>query len=47
MGVITVKTFDNTIVTQHLKSSLKSEGIKSFLFDENKISLNPHYNIAI
>jgi hypothetical protein len=47
MEFITLKTFDNPIDAHILKSKLESEGIISFLFDENIVGLNPLYSIAV
>lgn len=47
MKLITLKTFDNGPEAHIVKSKLESEGINSFLFDENMVSLNPLYNITV
>jgi hypothetical protein len=47
MQLITLKTFDNAIDAHMVCSKLESEGIQTFLFDENIISLNPLYNNMI
>lgn len=44
MGLITFKTFDNSIDAHILKIKLESEGITCFLFDENIVSVNPLYS---
>lgn len=45
--MITLKTFDNSIDAHLLKTKLESEGISCFLFDENIVSLDPLYNMAV
>lgn len=45
--LITIKTFDNSIDAHLLKMKLENEGITCFLFDENIVSVNPLYNIAV
>jgi DNA-directed RNA polymerase subunit RPC12/RpoP len=47
MSFVTVKTFDNAIDAHLLRSKLESEGIECFLFDENTVSINPLFNIAV
>jgi hypothetical protein len=47
LDLITVKTVDTAIEAHILKSRLRNEGIISFIFDENIISLNPLYNIIV
>lgn len=47
MEFITLKTFDNPIDAHILKSKLESEGIISFLFDENIVGINPLFSIAV
>lgn len=44
MGLITFKTFDNSIDAHILKIKLESEGITCFLFDEHLVSINPLYS---
>jgi hypothetical protein len=44
MGLITFKTFDNSIDAHILKIKLESEGITCFLFDENIVTVNPLYS---
>lgn len=44
MGLITFKTFDNSIDAHMLKIKLESEGITCFLFDENIVTVNPLYS---
>lgn len=47
MKLVTLKTFENSIEANLLRSKLESEGILCFLFDENMVSLNPLYNITL
>lgn len=47
MKLITAKTFDNAIDAHLLKSKLESEGIKAYLFDEHKVSLNHNFSQAL
>ena len=47
MGLVTFKTFDNSIDAHILKIKLESEGITCFLFDENIVSVNPLYSQLI
>jgi DNA-directed RNA polymerase subunit RPC12/RpoP len=47
MGLLTFKTFDNSIDAHILKIKLESEGITCFLFDENIVSVNPLYSNLI
>lgn len=47
MKFVTLKTFDNTIEANLLRSKLESEGIPCFLFDENMVSLNPLFNLTL
>ncbi len=47
MNLITLKTFDNSIDANMLKCQLELEGIQSYLKDENTITTNPLYNIAL
>ena len=42
--MITLKTFDTSIEAHILKSRLENEGIPSYIFDENIVTLNPLYN---
>ncbi|AEA44462.1 putative signal transducing protein [Fluviicola taffensis] len=44
MGLITFKTFDNSMDAHILKIKLESEGIVCFLFDEHIVSVNPLYS---
>jgi hypothetical protein len=47
MKLVTLRTFDNAIDAHLICSKLESEGIQTFLFDENIISLNPLYSNMI
>jgi hypothetical protein len=47
MTLITVKTFDNAFEAHLLRSKLDSEGIESYVFDENAVTLNPLFNITL
>lgn len=47
MNLITIKTFDNSLEAHLLKAKLESEGIVSYLFDENMITMNLFYNITL
>ncbi|SFU37389.1 Putative signal transducing protein [Pustulibacterium marinum] len=47
MKFVTVATFENAAEAHILKSKLESEGVESFLFDENTVSINPLYNISV
>jgi hypothetical protein len=44
MSLITARVFDNPIEAHLLKSKLESEGIQSYLFDENIVTINPLYS---
>lgn len=44
--LITIATFDNAIDAHLASSKLESEGIKTYIFDEHIITLNPLYNFA-
>ena len=43
----TIKTFDNPMEAHIFKARLESEGIDSYLFDENIMTLNLMYNITV
>ncbi|MFC6099028.1 putative signal transducing protein [Olivibacter domesticus] len=45
--MVTLKVFDNAMEAHLLRTKLESEGIHSFLQDENIVSLNPLYNYAV
>ncbi|MCY4781240.1 DUF2007 domain-containing protein [Sphingobacterium sp. UT-1RO-CII-1] len=45
--MVTLKVFDNPIDAHILKTKLESEGIHSYLFDENIVGINPLLNIAV
>ena len=47
MSLITLKTFDNSFEAHLLKTTLESEGIQCFIFDENMVSINPLFNITV
>jgi hypothetical protein len=47
MHLITLKTFDNSIDANMLRCQLELEGIQSYLKDENTITINPIYNVAL
>lgn len=47
MHLITLKSFDNSIDANMLRCQLELEGIQSYLKDENTITTNPLYNIAL
>ena len=47
MKLITIKVFENAIDAHILKTKLESEGIPAILVDENIVTLNPLYNIAV
>jgi predicted Zn-ribbon and HTH transcriptional regulator len=44
---VTVATFDNSIDAHIAKTKLDSEGIDSYIFDENIVSAYPLYNITV
>ena len=45
--MITLKVFNTSLEAHILKSKLESEGIESYLFDENTMDMNPLYNYTI
>jgi DNA-directed RNA polymerase subunit RPC12/RpoP len=47
MSLITIKTFENAVEAHLLRLKLENEDIQCFLVDENTVSLNPLFNIAI
>jgi hypothetical protein len=47
MNLLTLKTFDNSIDANMLRCQLELEGIQSYLKDENTITTNPLYNVAL
>lgn len=47
MKLVTIKVFENAIEAHILKSKLESEGIPAILVNENIVTLNPLYNIAV
>lgn len=47
MELVTIRTFDNALEANIVKSKLESENIPCTLFDENIVGLNPLYNITV
>ncbi|WP_186757200.1 putative signal transducing protein [Echinicola salinicaeni] len=47
MSLITLKTFDNSVEAHLLKTKLESEGIQTFLMDENMVTLNPLISLSV
>ena len=47
LRLVTIRTFDNSIEANLMKSKLESENIMCFLFDENIVGLIPLYNITV
>lgn len=47
MTFILVKSFDNSIDAHLFKIELENEGIESFIFDEEIVSINPLYSNAV
>lgn len=47
MEFVTLKTFDSAIDAHLVRSGLSNKGIRSFIFDENIVTLNPLYNILV
>ncbi|UCS94601.1 DUF2007 domain-containing protein [Echinicola marina] len=47
MSLIALKTFDNSVEANLLKTKLESEGIQTFLMDENMVTLNPLLSISV
>jgi hypothetical protein len=45
--LVTLAAFDNAIDAHLLRSKLESEGIHSFIFDENMMTLNPLINLSV
>ncbi|WP_066838954.1 putative signal transducing protein [Rufibacter ruber] len=45
--LVTVTTYSSPIDAHLAKNKLESEGILSFLFDENVVSMNPLFNITV
>ncbi|MFC6998671.1 putative signal transducing protein [Rufibacter roseus] len=45
--LVTIARFSNSIDAHLAKNKLESEGVLSFLFDENVVSINPLYNITV
>lgn len=46
MKLITIKTFNDSVLARILKSKLESEGIPCLLFDENMGAMEPFGSIA-
>ena len=47
MELITIKRFDTAIEAHIIKNKLESEGIPSYVMDENIVTLNPLLNFAV
>lgn len=47
MSLVTIKTFENAVEAHLMRLHLENEGVQCFLLDENTVSLNPLFNIAI
>ena len=47
MDLVTIKTFDGAIEAHILQARFEADGIKCFIFDENIVTMNPLYNIAV
>lgn len=47
MGLVTIRTFENSPEAHIFKAKLSSLGIECFIFDEQTITLNPIMGIAI
>lgn len=47
MKLVTIKTYDDGISAHIAKSTLESEGIMCYIYDENIVTLNPLYNFAV
>ncbi len=43
MSLKTIRTFDDSIQANLVKTKLESEGLICFLFDEHSVSINPLY----
>ena len=43
MSLKTIRTFDNAIQANLVKTKLESRGLISFLFDEHSVTMNPLY----
>ena len=47
LNLTTIATYNNAIEAHLAKTKLDSEGIFSYISDENLISLNPLYNLTV
>lgn len=47
MERVTIKTFDKAIDAHILKARLEDEGIECFIYDENIVTVNPLYTLAV
>ena len=47
MALVTIMTSDNSIDIHMMKGKLESEDIICYVFDENMVTLNPLFNIAV
>lgn len=47
MALVTIMTSDNGIDVHIMKGRLETDGIDCFVFDENIMTLNPLFNIAV
>ncbi|RYM33817.1 DUF2007 domain-containing protein [Brumimicrobium glaciale] len=47
MPLVTIMTSDNNIDIHMMKGKLESEEITCYVFDENIVTLNPLFNIAV
>ena len=45
--LVVLKTYDNAIQAHMDKNQIEVEGIQSFLFDENTVSVNPLWNVTV
>lgn len=46
-GLVIVATFDSAWQANLLRGKLEDEGIPAYIFDENTVTLNPLYSIAV
>lgn len=46
-GLVILATFDSAWQANLLKGRLEGEGIPAYIFDENTVTLNPLYSIAV
>lgn len=47
LELLAIRTFETGIDAHILRTKLASEGIQSFIFDENIVTLNPLYNLVV